>query len=185
MYKHWFAILFFFSICISTFSQNAGSASALQPLNSISGFKLHLGYISNLSSSEREKAVNALWEQLVSQHRIPLIIGDSVLFLFRGTAAKVSWAGDFNGWNPGDSTSNGRLAGNTGIWIIEKTFSSNARLDYKIVTDKDWINDPANPYIQYSGYGPNSELRMPNWKYPDYTIARPDITHGQLSKNII
>ncbi len=151
----------------------------------ISGFIHIIDSLNKIFPAEREKAVTRFWEQLVSNHSIPLVIGDSVLFLYRGKAEKVSWAGDFNGWDPGDSGSKGKLAGNTGIWYMQKSFPSNARLDYKIVVDKNWIIDAANPNIQYSGFGPNSELRMPGWRYPDCTIARTDIAHGQLSKNII
>ena len=49
--------------------------------------------------------------------------------------------------------------------------------------NKEWILDPANPYIQYSGFGPNSELRMPEWVYPFETISHKEIPHGTLSEN--
>ena len=186
MYKNLCAILIFIlSIYSCIKAQNSGLKSSAQQYNSITAFKFQLESISKLSSSvERGKEISTLWEQLVLQHRIPLIIGDSVLFLFRGKANNVVWAGDFNGWDPGDTSSKGRMVANTDIWLMEKVFPSTARLDYKIVADNNWINDTANPNIQYSGFGPNSELRMPGWRYPDCTISRANIAHGQLSNNI-
>jgi enterochelin esterase-like enzyme len=179
-------LILFSSICLISAPQDFSSKSSIKTFKSIQQFEQVLDSIDKINSaSQREVALNDLWEQLILEHKIPLIISDSVVFLYRGKVQKVSWAGDFNGWDPGDSSYRGKQAGNSDIWFMEKSFPSDARLDYKIVADKEWILDPANPNIQYSGFGPNSELRMPHWKYPISTIPQPDINHGRISKNII
>ena len=183
--KIFFVSIFIFYHHHNSFAQNGELRTYPLKLIPISGFIHIIDSLNNIMPAEREKAVNRFWEQLISSHRIPLVVDDTVLFLFRGKAEKVAWAGDFNGWDPNDSDSRGKLAGNTGIWFMQKSFPSNARLDYKIIVDKNWILDPANAYTQHSGFGANSELRMPGWKYPFYTIFRKDIEHGKLSENNI
>jgi enterochelin esterase family protein len=71
------------------------------------------------------------------------------------------------------------------LWILEKTFAPDARLDYKIVTGgSNWILDPANPLQMWSGFGPNSELRMPQYEYPLETVRQAGVPRGMLSGNI-
>ncbi len=129
-------------------------------------------------------ALDAFWQRLLDAHQVPFAHGDSVAFLYRGEAGRVVWNGDFNGWG-GDTTfanAGARLDG-TDLWILETAFPPDARLDYKIVLDDDaWILDPANPWQQWSGFGPNSELRMPAYVYPHETLPRPGLPRGTLGE---
>jgi enterochelin esterase family protein len=64
-------------------------------------------------------------------------------------------------------------------------FPRDARFDYKLFLDgRLWDLDPLNPLKQVGGYGPNSELRMPDWKFPENVVRRENIPHGTLSKDI-
>ncbi len=142
------------------------------------------------SNSQRNEELNHLWTSLVANHKIPVVAGDSVLFLFRSEANRVAWRGDFNNWgyNTAESFSGSRIPG-TDLWICKASFPVDARLDYKIfIDDNNWIIDPANPYQQWSGVGggsPNSELRMPKWKEDPYTVAVPGIPNGRLEQDIL
>jgi enterochelin esterase-like enzyme len=179
-------LIILLSCCNFSNSQNLSQTEKITQIKSIHQLKQLFDSIGRLPLSlQSEILINTLWDELVLQHRIPFVQSDTVLFLYKGKAQKVDWAGDFNGWNPGDSTYWGRQAGISDIWYLEKIFPADARLDYKIVADKEWILDVANPYIQYSGFGPNSELRMPSWNYPLETIPHKEITHGRLSGNLI
>lgn len=123
------------------------------------------------NAGERDSILNRFWQDLKSSRQIPFAIGDSVAFLYRGNYSSISWAGDFSGWSPVSGT---RLEP-TDVWILERSFPSDARLDYKIVRpNNNWILDPNNPYKQMSGFGYNSELRMPDYIYPSETIRDPD-----------
>jgi enterochelin esterase family protein len=105
--------------------------------------------------------------------------------MYKGNADKVQWAGDFNEWNPETTGYSGTDLGN-GLWLLKQSYPKDARLDYKIVLNgSNWIMDPANSYIQYSGFGPNSELRMPDWIYPQETKLAEGVTRGSLSSNIV
>ena len=118
-------------------------------------------------SAERSKKINELWSSLQNAHQIPLVIEDSVAFLYRGNAKTVEWTGDFNGWGYNKNVANkGRSIPGTDIWMFKASFPKDARLDYKIVlSGRTLILDPENIHQQWSGVGggsPNSELRMPD-----------------------
>jgi enterochelin esterase-like enzyme len=121
-------------------------------------------------------------DSLELHHQIPFSMNDSVAFLYQGTSSSVMWVGDFNGWSTSAGYS-GTKIDNTDVWMAEKVFPSDARLDYKIIVDGNWLLDPRNSFIQYSGFGPNSELRMPEWEYPMETILGEGVVRGQLSEN--
>ena len=128
----------------------------------------------------REESLNAFWDSLKVNNQIPFVFNDSVMFLYRGAASSVRWAGDFSGWRP----LNGFQLEESGIWSLKKAYPLDARLDYKVVVGDNWILDPDNSYIQYSGFGANSELRMPNWVYPEETTLAEGVNRGELSDNI-
>lgn len=139
-----------------------------------------LGQITD--AGQRADAVDALWEQLVAAKQVPYRQGDRAAFLHRSTGT-VAFAGDFNRWNPqrGEAT---RVPG-TDLWYFEQRLPDDARLDYKVVRDGSWILDPANPHRQWSGFGPNSELRMPAYEPPLETVRDPAVPRGTVTPNTL
>lgn len=132
--------------------------------------------------AEREAAVSALWNALDADNRIPYTHADTALFLYRGAASSVATAGDHTGWQPSMALAR---VGLSNVWLRQTTFARAARVDYKYVLGgQTWVLDPANPYQQMSGFGPNSELRMPEWVFPSETVYRPAIAHGQLGSPV-
>ena len=150
-----------------------------------SQFSSTISSLANSSPEERDR----VWSKLVDEKRIPLVVEDSVAFLYRGSSTSVSWIGDFNEWGYRKEidTKGKRLAG-TDIWIFKTSFPKDARLDYRVLVDgTNWILDPYNEYQQWSGVGggsPNSELRMPLWKPDPITTATLDeAKHGKIIKD--
>lgn len=138
-----------------------------------------------LDSAVASGDIDPFWDTIVASGHMPLIWGDTCVFLYRGNASKVEWRGDFSGWDSTDETL-GEKQGDTDLWMLVRHFPLNARLDYKIVLyDTEWILDPLNPYQQVGGFGPNSELRMPEYIYPADTIVRDEIEKGTLRDNIV
>ncbi|MBS4060203.1 MAG: hypothetical protein KG029_07385 [Bacteroidetes bacterium] len=187
-----FIIIFLTGIMLNSACKKEDNSEEPKPVvdyrtfNSASDFFTVLNNVVTLTdSAERISRTNALWDSLKENKQIPLIIGDSVVFLYRSSASTVSWAGDFNGWNPATAGWQGTKAGQSNIWFLKKSFPMDARLDYKIVANTNWILDPANPNQQYSGFGPNSELRMPDWQFPDETKLIAGAGRGSLSENQI
>ncbi|MBN2572120.1 MAG: esterase family protein, partial [Ignavibacteriales bacterium] len=155
--------------------------------SSVADFNKYLDSLCNISNvNKRDSVINLFWSNLISHKQIPFVIGDTVVFLFKGSGLPIQWAGDFNGWDPNSTGWTGSKIGSTSVWRLIKSFPTDARLDYKIVKNtSDWILNPSNPYKQYSGFGPNSELRMPEWIYPIETIRDPAKPRGTLSNNIL
>ena len=140
--------------------------------------------LANIEDSlTRVSNLNTFWDSLVNNNQVPFIMNDSVAFLYKKESDDVVWAGDFNGW--GSVTWSGTRLGFSDITVYQAVFPSDARLDYKIIDNGRWRLDPVNEYTQEGGFGPNSELRMPDWEYPVETINRDDITPGILSDNLI
>ena len=130
------------------------------------------------------------FHKLKDEGKIPLIVNDSVAFLYFGKANSVTWMGDFNGWGYDKNFQNkGKKISGTAIWMLKTAFPKNARLDYKIVVDeKNWILDPANLHQQWSGVGggsPNSELRMPEWKEATELQIKSDSPKGSVKADIL
>ncbi len=113
-------------------------------------------------SNERTERLDAIWQDLTQRQLFPLIEGERCAFLYRGEAQQLGIAGDFNGWDPANGPA--QRLGESDVWILETSFPLDARLDYKIVINGgDWRLDPDNPLHQVGGFGPNSELRMPDY----------------------
>jgi len=164
---------------------NSFSQKFNYPFKSFYNFKHTLDSVGKVQNqTNRNLTVNALWDTLKKHHQIPFAFEDSVAFLYNGLASSVYWAGDFTGWSASEDAYKGVKIGLTNIWKVERKFPQDARLDYKIVVDNNWILDPSNSYQQMSGYGPNSELRMPQWKFSDLTVLKTGVIRGELSPNI-
>ena len=156
-----------------------------QPIfDSYADFRAELDRVANIQdAAQRNQEVGAFWAQLRDAGQVPYAQGNQVAFLYRGNG-NVSWPGDTNRWNPNADGWNGTTVGLSNIKILERQLPSDARIDYKLFVNGNWLLDPANPLQMWSGFGPNSELRMPDYEYPHSTIHRDDVDHGQLSGNV-
>ncbi|MDW8466111.1 MAG: hypothetical protein RML35_08025 [Chloroherpetonaceae bacterium] len=177
-----------FILCLSIGLLSTVQIAAQPSPTSFTSFHAFKDTLMKLAEESREAAgsarLNAFWAALVQARKVPFALGDSVAFLYRGVANSVRWNGDFNSWGSASHIrSSGERLNNTDIWLLEHRFPSDARLDYKIVLNgSTWILDPNNPLVQMSGFGLNSELRMPNYQpSPDVTLRTTQ--RGQLSDN--
>jgi len=102
----------------------------------------------------------------------------TVHFLYQGPALHVGIPSDFNGWNPAIDTMS-RIEG-TDLFYLVKSVETSARFEYKFVVDTTWILDPLNSQQAIGGYGPNSEIWMPDYVPPKEIRYRADILHGRL-----
>ncbi|WP_177199821.1 alpha/beta hydrolase-fold protein [Flexibacter flexilis] len=175
-------------VCQPVLAQkNKATQAKRKPLTRFTKTMMALNRVANLpNAAQRKDAVADFWEEMVSEGNVPYISGDSVAFLYKGEADSVFFHGDFDGWSarPEGFQSRARRVGKTDIWLLKASFPSAARLDYKIVVNDRWILDPANPFQQWGGAGPNSELRMPAWHIEPATVPNYDIVRGNLSENI-
>ena len=148
-------------------------------------------FTSTIKSLSDTATYEQTWNQLVENQKIPLVVEDSVAFLYRGEARSISWVGDFNGWGYYKEFNNKVVRiPQTDLWMLKASFPQDARLDYKIMRNgTDWMLDPYNNAHQWSGVGggsPNSELRMPQWKEDTLTTTQlPGAKHGRIEKDML
>ncbi|MDP2302798.1 MAG: alpha/beta hydrolase-fold protein [Ignavibacteria bacterium] len=141
-------------------------------------FNSFISYVNGISDSLQKSAV---LDSFISFHRnirIPIAEDSWAVFLYKGNVNSVSIAGDFTNWTANLSLS--KLP-NSNFFYYKKIFENNARLDYKLVLNgSTWILDPYNPNRVSGGYGPNSELAMPDYIQPWEINFNQNIQHGNL-----
>ncbi len=137
-------------------------------------------HLDRLPLTARQEAVDSF---LIANQSYPFIEQDSVChFIFRGTAATVTVAGDMTGWQPGRIVLQ-RVDG-TDFWSGTSIFPPDARLDYKIVADTTWTLDPRNWFTSRTGFGTNSELRMPRYNPAPESVYDSAVPHGTMTDTI-
>lgn len=131
-----------------------------------------------MAAVDRGGDAAAFWARVQAAGRMPLVFGETAVFLHRSGADRVEWRGDFTGWRSSPEAQ-GRRLGRSDVWTFRRDFLRDARLDYKIVeVAESWILDPLNPHRQLGGYGPNSEVRMPGWTPPAHVARKAGVAAG-------
>jgi enterochelin esterase-like enzyme len=132
--------------------------------------------INSMPISERQAKTDSFMNAC---SRLPYTESDTLCnFIYKGNASGVSVAGDFTGWKP--TLAMIKIQG-TDLWYYSTHFECDARLDYKYVIDgNNWTPDPKNPYVCASGFGSNSELRMPWYLVPPEIGYYRAIPHGTI-----
>ena len=143
-------------------------------------FNRFLSRIGNVALPQRQSIADSFMH---ATNPLPYYENDTtVIFLYQGDAQSVSMAGDATGWQPSDSFE--KVEG-CDLWYYKATYEPDARLDYKLVINgSNWILDPGNPKTCPSGFGENSELRMPGNMIPADIREHADIPGGVVSDTI-
>ncbi|MCF7826446.1 MAG: hypothetical protein K9M55_00855 [Candidatus Marinimicrobia bacterium] len=130
-------------------------------------------------SDQKQALVDSFVQWADSTTGIPYLEDSTAYFLYiNGSFPQVAVAGDFSGWDPTNQNFN-HLNG-TNLYYAGYQFENDARQDYKLVVNGNWILDPLNPNTCSGGYGPNSELSMAGYIQPP-EIESYTIPHGSLS----
>jgi len=153
------------------------------PIAIAQSFHTFINYVNSLPVNERMDAVDNLMS-LIEPSGIPYINTDTANFIYRGNANTVNLPGDFNGWDPNLFPLT-NIEG-TDFWYYSQIFEMNARLDYKFVLDgSNWILDPLNPNQVSGGFGPNSELAMPEYVQPWEIEELSGVAQGTIENESI
>ncbi|MDP3147972.1 MAG: alpha/beta hydrolase-fold protein [Ignavibacteria bacterium] len=146
-------------------------------------FQNFINYANSISDSLQK---NAVIDSFINHHksiRIPIAEDNYAIFLYKGNTKTVSVAGDFNGWQTNFLMTR---VSKSNFFYATKIFEPNARLDYKIVLNNtNWYLDPLNPNTCTGGYGPNSELAMPDYIQPKEIKYDGTIPHGKIEQKTI
>lgn len=141
-------------------------------------------FVASLAADSPENAqaqVDQLWDTLTKSHRVPLLLNDGAVFLFKGNVNDVTWNGDFSYWEA-DLGIDGKRIGQTDLWYGIGKFPQDSRIEYQVIVNGgDGIIDPANPHTHGSPSGDNSVLTMPKFQTTDFTKSRADGLQGTLT----
>ena len=138
--------------------------------------------IRSATPREAQARADELWQSLVDSHRVPLILGTQVIFLYKGEVKQVHWSGSFNGWlTPGLE---GVQLGQSNLWVAYLELPEASRIEYKIILNaKDWIVDPVNQDTTFSGLtGVNNVLTVAGFSVTDESTKRSDVKQGTLTQ---
>ena len=176
--KQLFTLILFLSTVLPLTAQgefNTFIDSALSIQDSV----LRVAYVDSVLSAKQDSSTS-----------VPFVEDDTAYFMYYDEADEVFIAGDFNGWSPDWQMNHMEY---TNYFYYGHYFEPTARLDYKLVVDGSWILDPWNPNQVSGGFGPNSELAMPDyvqpWEIESYsetakgTIESFTLNSPELSKN--
>lgn len=171
---NWATILFIAFTPLTAFSQNATSPGP--------EFDAFLQRINQAETSGRQAIADSF---LTAQTAFPLIESDTIAtYIYTGNVSSVHIPGDANGWNANAFPMS--KVPNTNLWYRVQNFEADARLDYKFVLNgSNWILDPRNDQKVSGGFGPNSELRMPEYEFPSEINYRAEIPHGVLKDTTV
>jgi enterochelin esterase-like enzyme len=128
-------------------------------------------------SVAKKSAVHAFVEKVRSRGR-PVIEDSTVYFMYYGIARRVNVPSDLNGWSLAVDTMK-RIDG-TDLFYLAKSVDEAARFEYKLVVDSTWILDPLNQQQAFGGFGPNSEIWMPQYSPPREIGCRSKISEGTV-----
>ncbi|UCE13736.1 MAG: hypothetical protein JSV04_00840 [Candidatus Heimdallarchaeota archaeon] len=128
------------------------------------------------TAAEKDQLIQSYLSQQRNAVNIPITEQENCTFIYYGVALTVQVAGDFNGWSGEDL----QKISDTNLWYITKEFPRDARLDYKLIVDGNWILDPENDRLIMGGYGPNSELLMPDYKMDPAIIKYEYVPSGTI-----
>lgn len=138
-----------------------------------------IAQVNGLTDPQEQSALVDSFMAIAAVNGIPVTEDTLCYFIYRGNpGGNVQVAGDFTGWSP-DNEAFTRLA-TTNLYYLQRTFPADSRLDYKLVVNGGWILDPLNPHTISGGFGPNSELSMPDYVQPWEIEYDPNIAHGTL-----
>ncbi|MDA0986681.1 MAG: alpha/beta hydrolase-fold protein [Bacteroidetes bacterium] len=153
------------------------------PSQSPQSFTQFINSLNSINSSDRIIKIDSF----ITNQKIkgfPIIESTSVYFIYRGNVSvNIGVTGDHTIWNL-PTTFLQRVL-DTDLYFIKKEFELDARIDYKFVKDGSWILDPLNQNTIMGGFGPNSELAMPNYIQPKEIIYNPTIPKGVTTSHTI
>lgn len=157
------------------------TATTSIPPNSAAGFQQFLDQAQSLPLAERPAITSAYIAQLP---QTPIVDGTTAIFIFAGGNVNVQLRGDMTQWGNGTQIAMEKING-TDFWWYRAAYEPDARLDYRFVVDGQERVDPRNPHFVPSGFGPSSELRMPDYVDPPELIDTTVYPAGELHEHTL
>ena len=120
-----------------------------------------------------------LSERIKRAARSPLVENDRVIFVYKGSAKRVEVVGDFTGWSPRGLVM--RELPDSDVKYLIRGFRPGARVEYKLIADGEWKDDPLNPEKIDNGVGSfNSVFALPGYRAAVLPGEAQDFLRGRL-----
>lgn len=145
---------------------------------SLSSFKNFISQLNKIEIQDRSTEVANFLNEFPNS---PVYETDSIVSIyFYGKTEEVQIVGDLQkAWSQKEKLKK-ISCGDSVFFHVTYTLPSNARLDYQFVIDENWMPDPRNPIITPSGFGPHSEIRMPEFISNPILEQREDVLNGSI-----
>ncbi|KAA3613545.1 MAG: hypothetical protein D8M58_16820 [Calditrichaeota bacterium] len=124
-----------------------------------------MGLLYQLADVQEEKREEMFQTWLNKKEKAPIIENNKVFFIYQNVKdVSVFVSGEMNSWKP-DADQMMRIIG-TSYYYFEQSYPADARVEYKFVVEGEYILDPLNEQTSAGGYGSNSLILMPEYKFP-------------------
>lgn len=127
---------------------------------------------------QRNDLNEAVIDEFIEMHDLPIVEGSGVTFVFRGKVDSVRLQHWVFGLESAPALTRLR---ETDLWYLTLDLPDDARIEYKFDIVEDgkhrWVTDPFNPLMAHDPFGANSVVHTsgyerPIWSHPDVQ-ARP------------
>lgn len=121
-------------------------------------------------------------QALALEKRSPRLYGQQLLFLYQGHAQtrSVELAGELTGWH---SLKLRFQEGPNKLFYLLADVPEDARMEYKLLVDGEWTEDPFNPNRVINGLGgTNSAFEMPAYRHDPYQLGPDTIPTGRVDE---
>ena len=137
--------------------------------------------LAELENATSLAAKNRLVREFANAQTSPIIEDSRVTFFYLSEDAReVVLEGDWTNWQP---TATMRYLPDTPLWYRVERFPRNARIEYRIVVNGRRRTDPRNPRTAPSGFGPHSEVAMPEYVAPPELTDESPIEVGSVEEH--
>ena len=127
---------------------------------------------------ENDAIISAFIEE--NRDRFPIVEDSLATFVYYGKVGlRVTVPSDLNRWDT--KAHEMTRVGETDLYYLTLELPRDARIDYKFYVDTVWMMDPMNPRSVTGGFGPNSELSMPDYEFPMEIVPNDSIPKGVLA----
>jgi enterochelin esterase family protein len=134
-----------------------------------------------LENATSVAAKTRLVREFANAHSSPLIEDTRATFFYLSEDAQtVALEGDWTHWAP---TAHLEYLPDTPLWYRVERFPRAARLEYRVVVNGRARLDPRNPRVAPLGFGPNSEIAMPDYRAPREWTDAPPARRGTLEQH--
>ena len=149
--------------------QSSAAGELIMPTENTSEFNLQ-DFLAAFDKLESDEAKDNYVKNFVEMHKgnFPLLENDStVVFFYYGKQDSAGVIGDMTSWaEPKLMT----RVGKTDLYYLKDSYEKNARIEYWLTYGKNSFPsiDSLNQYLVLNGFGPISELAMPEYERHEY-----------------